>query len=168
MKNQKTKNFYIFVDGQKITVSEEVYRAFVRPIRAQQRKARRNQKCRVKGERLGLVRCKEDCSICPYAAKGDTNGAELSLEGLIESGYEVPSDINIEENFISQEEYFEKTGALREAIQTLNERQKFIIQEIYFKEKSKSAVAKQLGIQPSALSQALCRIMAKLKKFLQK
>ena len=167
MKNQKTKDFYIVVEGQKITVSEEVYRAFVRPIRAQQRKERRNQKCRVKGERLGLVRCKEDCSVCPYAAKGDANGAELSLEGLIESGYEAPSDINIEENLILQEEYSEKAAVLREGIQILNERQKFIVKEIYFKGKSKSTVAKQLGIQPSALSQALHRILDKLKKFLQ-
>ena len=167
MKNQKTKDFYIVVKGQKITVSEEVYRAFVRPIRAQQRKARRDRKCKVKGERLGLVRCKENCSVCPYATDGNTNGAELSLEGLIESGYEVPSDVNIEENFILQEEYSEKAAALRKGIQILNERQKFIVKEIYFKGKSKSAVAKQLGIHPSALSQALHRILDKLKKFLQ-
>ena len=45
------KEFYITIKGKKVEVSEEVYRAYVRPIRAEQRQKRRNWKCQVKGKK---------------------------------------------------------------------------------------------------------------------
>ena len=57
---------------------------------------------------------------------------------------------------------------IQDAMKQLNERQQYIIQAIYFEGKSKSAVAEELGMTKSALSQALSRIMQQLKNFLQK
>lgn len=67
METKEQKEFYVTVNGQKVEVSEEVYRAYVRPVRAQQRTEKRNRRCKVKGARLGLVRCKGNCSECEYA-----------------------------------------------------------------------------------------------------
>ena len=36
------KEFYIIIKGEKVTVSEEVYRAYVRPIRAEQRRTKKS------------------------------------------------------------------------------------------------------------------------------
>ena len=41
MKDREQKEFYMMIKGQKVIVSEEVYRAYVQPIRAEQQK--RNQ-----------------------------------------------------------------------------------------------------------------------------
>lgn len=37
METKEQKQFYIIVNGQRVEVTEEVYRAYVRPVRAQQR-----------------------------------------------------------------------------------------------------------------------------------
>ena len=54
MGTKEQKQYYVIVNGQKVEVTEEVYRAYVRPVRAQQRTEKRNKRCKVKGERFGL------------------------------------------------------------------------------------------------------------------
>ena len=63
--NEK-KEFYIIIKGEKVTVSEEVYRAYIRPLRAERLRKLRAWKCQVKGKKGNLVRCQEDCSKCSY------------------------------------------------------------------------------------------------------
>ena len=48
METKEQKQYYVTVGGQKVPVSEEVYRAYVRPVRAQQRTEKRNKRCKVK------------------------------------------------------------------------------------------------------------------------
>ena len=55
METKEQKKFYVTVNGQKVEVSEEVYRAYVRPMNASERKERREARCMVKGKRKGLV-----------------------------------------------------------------------------------------------------------------
>lgn len=168
METKEQKQFYIIVDGQKVEVSEEVYRAYVRPIRAQQRAERRNWKCKVKGQRLNLVRCKQDCSSCPYAIHGNkATGNTLSLDALAESGYDFASEANMEDSVIAVEEQEEKMAALYAAIENLDERQQHIVKEIYFAGKSQAQVAEELGITQATVSVNLRRILEKLKKFLK-
>lgn len=59
METKEQKQFYVVVNGQRVEVTEEVYRAYVRPVRAQQRAARRNWRCVLKAKKYGLVRCKK-------------------------------------------------------------------------------------------------------------
>lgn len=81
----KNKEFYVMIQGKKVIVSEEVYRAYVRPIRNEQRKERRDWKCRVMGEKGNLVRCNKKCSECKYAENGNkATGNILSLDKLLE------------------------------------------------------------------------------------
>lgn len=165
----ENKQFYIKVNGQKVEVTEEVYRAYVRPIGSSQRKARRESRCLVKGERYGLVRCKEDCGKCPYYSAGNKLlGGVLSLDSFADFGYDEPADIDIESEVSEREENSERITALYGAIELLTEQQKWVISELFFKGKTQQAVAAQLGISQQAVSNILNRALAALKKNLKK
>ena len=51
--NEK-KEFYIIIKGEKVIVSEEVYRAYIRPLRAERLRKLRAWKCQVKGKKGNL------------------------------------------------------------------------------------------------------------------
>ena len=166
METKEQKQFYVNVNGQKVEVSEEVYRAYVRPIRAQQRAEKRNKRCKVKGERFGLVRCKGNCSECEYAKSGKAFGSvEQSLDALTESGFELPSESDIEVDLLAEEERNEQMEKLRSAIASLSERQRFILQEVYFHNQTQEEVAMQLQISQQAVSMTLKKAITNLKKY---
>lgn len=165
----ENKQFCLTIKGQKVSVSEEVYRAYIRPINARKRAELRNNKCQVKGERFGLVRCKEDCSKCPYFTEGNKRrGIVLSLDGLVEDGHEEAAHTDLESDLIEYEEINEKIAALHKAIGHLTEQQKLVIKELFFNGKTQQAVAEQFGISQQAVSNILNRALAALKKNLEK
>ena len=169
METKEQKQFYVTVNGQKVEVSEEVYRAYVRPIRAQQRAKRRNWRCIVLAEKYGLVRCKEDCNQCPYALQGNVpTGNETSLDKLCEAGFDAPSSGDIEADLIESEERGEQSAKLHDAIKQLNKRQQYLIIEFYFNGKTHTEISRVLGIDRSSVSKAIARALATLKKILQK
>ena len=164
----ENRQFYIKVNGQNVPVSEEVYRAYVRPITSSQRTARRNSKCLVKGKRSGLVRCKNDCSKCPYYSAGNKLlGGILSLDVLRDDGKEEAATSDIERDLIEFEENNQRIAALYRAIEKLNERQQYIVREIYLYGKSQKEVCEVLGIDKTSMSKALSRALASLKKILK-
>lgn len=166
MEVKEQKQFYVVVNGQRVEVTEEMYRAYVRPVRAQQRTEKRNKRCKVKGERFGLVRCHGDCSKCEYAISGKAlGGAEQSLEALTESGFELPSESDIEADFLAVEERKEQTEKLCSAIGCLSERQRFILQEVFFHNQTQEEVAMQLQISQQAVSMTLKKAIKNLKKY---
>ena len=169
METKEQKQYYITVKGQKVPVSEEVYRAYVRPVRAQQRAMRRNWRCVLKADKYGLVRCKEDCSQCPYAQEGNVpTGNGTSLDLLCEAGFDAPSSVDIETEMIECEERMEQSARVQGAIGQLNERQQYIIREIYFNGRTQAEVSRALGIDKTSISKAVARALASLKKILKK
>lgn len=62
--------YYITIEGQEITVTEEVYRAYKRPTWAEHKRNDRERKCQVSDGKGGLKRCMEDCSICDRTKEG--------------------------------------------------------------------------------------------------
>lgn len=168
METKEQKKFYVTVNGQKVEVSEEVYRAYVRPVRAQQRTEKRNRRCKVKGARLGLVRCKGNCSECEYAKSGKTfGGVEQSLESLFEAGFEVASELDLEADLLAAEERNEQMEKLHSAIECLTERQQYLIREIYFNGRTQGEIAAAMGATKQAVSNAVRRALASLKKILK-
>lgn len=165
----ENKQFYLKVNGRKVEVSEAVYRAYVRPITAFQRRERRESRCLVKGERYGLVRCKGDCDKCPYYSAGNKlQGGVLSLDALFEAGHDEAADADIEVELSDREEKENKAAALHRAIAQLNERQRQMVKMIYFEGKTQEEVAEYYGIGKQAVSNAMQRIYAALKRHLQK
>ena len=168
METKEQKKFYVTVNGQRVEVSEEVYRAYVRPVRARQRAEKRNKRCKVKGERLGLVRCKANCEECPYAVNGRAmSGMEQSLESLFEAGFEVASELDLEADLLAAEERKEQVKKLHSAIACLTERQQYLIREIYFNGRTQGEIAAAMGATKQAVSNAVRRVLASLKKILK-
>ena len=165
----ENKQFYIRVNGQEVEVTEEVYRAYVRPVSALRRRERRESRCLVKGRRYGLVRCKADCGKCPYYSAGNKlRGGVLSLDALREAGYDGASEEDTERDLSEREKNSGKTAALHKAIGRLTERQKEMVRMVYFEGKTQEEVAAYYGVSKQAVSNAMQRIYAALRRNLEK
>lgn len=168
MEEKEAKQFYLFVKGEKVWVTEEVYRAYVRPISAAKKAKQRNLKCLVKSKTGRLIRCNENCKNCEYYEEGNIlPGGIISLDGLMNCGYEGDADIDMEDEIISTEQIGEMSNALHAAFEKLNERQRYIIGEIYFNKRSQVELAGELGIDKTSMSKAVSRALKSMKKFFE-
>ena len=167
--NEK-KEFYLIIKGEKVMVSEEVYRAYIRPLRAERLRKLRAWKCKVKGKKGNLVRCQEDCRKCPYALAGkNATGNTLSLDEFKEDGVEIlDRNVDLETLYIENEERTSNQERLYKAISQLTPRQQEMVRMIYFEGKTQEEVRAYYGIAKSSMSEAMQRIFDSLKKFLEK
>ena len=169
METKEQRAYYIPMKKEKVPVKEKVYRAYVRPVRARQRAEQREKKCYVQGKRWKRVRCKEDCSKCPFAEKKEeVAGAPLSLDLFAEQGTEINAFIDMEADLIEEEEREEQAKRLQAAIVCLTERQQYLIREIYFNGKTQKEIAEEMGISKQSVSDAVHRALTSLKKILEK
>lgn len=136
---QENKTYYLYVKGQKVEVSEEIYRAYVQPERKQRKRD---------------YRAKEKISV-------------TSIEVLSEKGFELEDGTqDFESALIENEEHAEELSKLHAAIEQLSERDRRIVQLYYFEGKTQQEIAAILGIAKSTMSELLPRILLRLKKFL--
>ena len=161
----KNKTFYLTIRGQEVEVSEEVYRAYIQPVRAERRRKQRAFRCKIKGKKGNLVRCQKDCRECPYALSGhNALGNSLSLDRMKDEGVDIEDRrLDVEQNYIDEEEKRE----LYAAISKLTPRQKELVEMIYFEEKSQEEVADMLGISQCTISLTLKKAAETLKKLLE-
>ena len=86
-----------------------------------------------------------------------------------ESGFEPADDSPTpEEQFIESERQAEIKKQVHKALRQLNPRQQAMVQKVFFEDKSQDEVAEYLGISKQAVSNAMQRIYAALKKILEK
>ncbi len=165
MENEN-KRFYLKVRGQEVEVSEEVYRAYIQPVRKERRRKQRAFRCKVKGKKGNLVRCQKDCRECPYALAGhNALGNNLSLDRMNDEGVDMEDRrLDVEQNYIAEEDKKE----LYAAIAQLTPRQKELVQLIYFEGKTQEQVAEILGVAQATISVTLERAIANLKKIIRK
>lgn len=136
---QENKTYYLYVKGQKVEVSEEIYRAYVQPERKQ---------------RMRDYRAKEKISV-------------TSIEALAEKGFELEDGTqDFESTLIENEEHAEEISKLYEAIEHLSERDRRVVQLYYFEGKTQQEIADILGIAKSTMSELLPRVLLRLKNFL--
>ena len=67
-------------------------------------------RCMVPGQRKAFIRCKDTnkCSECPYGRTPETKQASLvSLDGLVEDGYEPETADSVEQQAVARMEYAE-------------------------------------------------------------
>lgn len=169
MENEN-KRFHLKIRGQEVEVSEEVYRAYTRPIRAEQRRKRREWKCQKLSETGGYyVRCKERCENCPYYLAGNSAlGNVTSLDRLVDCEVEIEDkQSDLEANYIEQETTKEEYADLHAAIAMLTPRQQEMVRLIYFEERTQEEVAQILGIDSSSVRHAMMRIKNTLRKKLE-
>ena len=136
---QENKTYYLYVKGQRVEVSEQIYRAYVQPERKQ---------------RMREYRAKEKISV-------------TSIEALSEKGFE-PEDgtQDFESALIEVEEQAEELAKLNAAIEQLSERDRRVVQLYYFESKTQQEIANILGIAKSTMSELLPRTLLRLKNFL--
>ncbi len=164
----KGKRFVLKIRGQEVEVSEEVYRAYVRPIRAEQRQKRRQWKCQKLSETGGhYVRCKERCENCPYYLAGNSAlGNVTSLDKLVDCEVEIEDrESDLEANYIERETQEEEYANLHAAIATLTRKEQRLINLIYFEGKTIDEVGAILGVSHQAISKAKKKIIEKIRKF---
>ena len=163
----KNNEYYLFINGEKVIVTEEVYRAYIRPVRAEQRARRREKKCCVLGEKGNLVRCTRDCETCEYAAAGKKpSGSFLSLDGLMDAGFDAADpNTDIERELVEREEKQEIKVKVQAAIAQLTPRQQEMVRLYYYEEKTEKEIADILGIKQPTVSEAIKGALERMKKY---
>jgi len=166
--NEEGKKYFLTVKGEKVEVSEEVYRAYIRPMRREQRQKREEWKCRLLSKNgKHFVRCDKRCSECAYyLSGGNAKGNTLSLDSFADDGVEiVDENMDIEQNYIERETRKEEYEVLHKAIAELTPRQQEIVRMLYFEGKTQEEVAKRFSVTQQAVFNAITKILRRLKKF---
>lgn len=168
---EEGKKRSLTIGNETIEVSEEVYRAYMRPIKAENQRKRRQWKCRVLSENGGhYYRCNNRCEACAYYLAGNNAlGNHLSLDKMVEDGVFIEDkSLELENNFIEKETNKEEYKKLYEAIKKLTEKEKSLLKLLFYKHKSTVEVSVILGVSQQAISKAKMKIIKKLKLFLKK
>lgn len=148
-------DFYIVVNGEKVYVTEEVYRAYVRPVRNEQRNEKRWSRCMIGGKR-----CLEDCSKCSHFKTGKF----LSLDALMEEdGMDFQDENSITEDLIMQKLLI---NALYKAVGRLPEKERTAV-ILYSRKATESQIGKKIGMSQQGAGKLLKRVWKKLEKELK-
>lgn len=133
---QVNKTFYLFVKGQRVEVSDEIYHAYVKPEDYQRKREER---------------AKEKVNIA-------------SIEQLSEKVFEIEdTSQDFVTDLIETEARSEEVEKLHAAIEQLSERDKQVVQLYYFEGKTQKEIATIFGISQQALQKLLMRILVRLK-----
>ena len=151
MENQQ---HYIEIDGQQISVTEEVYRAYKRPVWAEHKRKEREKRCRDdKGNR-----CTAECSRCDK----QRTGSILSLDRFIDDGYEIADTVELNELVADKLIYEDLYAALKE-LDTDNRR----IMELFSIGKSEREIAADIGLSQKAINKRKTKLFSQLRKRLK-
>nr|WP_317359408.1 hypothetical protein [uncultured Tyzzerella sp.] len=140
---------YIFFNGKKIKVNKKVKKAYYK-YKYKERYFMKN----LKQGNILIDTENEEIKIL--------KSRECYIENLKEFNFEVSDDFNLEEFVILKIE-IEK---LRKALKLLKDNDLYIIENIYFLNKSKRTVANDLGISHTTLLEKEKRILKQLNKIL--
>ena len=96
MSTNEKNGFTIEVEKRKVSVTEEVYRAYKGPLWKEHKRQERERRCF-----LGTHRCMANCEECPkYHAWMDTYGDPYSIEKMDADGLEIQDDYSLEDEVI--------------------------------------------------------------------
>ena len=144
----KRKEFYLYIEGKRVRVSEEVYREYYKGERKERYFMRD-----LKTERVTIDSRTGEITIIP--------GREDSYERLIESRSQFASYANMEEQTV-------QSLLLEQALGNLTDKERNLIEEIYFLEKTERQVSEALHIAKSTLRRKHREASNKLREFLEK
>ena len=98
-----------------VLVTEDIYRAYMRPVWAEQKRCEREKRCRGKKG----VRCQSNCATCKFL----NEGGRLSLDQMTENG-KLPAGYSSLEEEVTEKELYQ---ALYAAISTLDVQDQLIV-----------------------------------------
>ena len=148
---------YIYVDGQAVPVTEEVYQAYYRPIWRTHDFAKRHGQCAINDWR----KCQGDCGLCKYRTNGDSGSVdylydeyELEVEDFGSDPADIIGDALILEELLQALEEIDPDGRR--------------IAELLMDGQTDRSIAALLGQAKSTFSERKLRIRRELKNCLQK
>ena len=144
-KNHKERaSYYLFIDGQAVPVSEQVYRVYQHYERKEE----------YFSYDLKTEKFQKDTAIF-------LPSREDSYERLLEKDKQfAASGQPVEEQAVS-------SVWLEELLQHLSSDERIILHKLYFEDKSERIVSMELGISKTALHQRKVKLLQKLKNFLE-
>lgn len=151
---QPTTQRYIEIDGQQIPVTEEVYRAYKRPLWAEHKRKEREKRCVISDGKGGTKRCAGDCSNCDKPRTGSV----LSLDKFTEDGFEVADPVDIAE-LVADKLLFEELYTALEELDPDNRR----IMELFSIGKSEREIASDIGLSQKAINKRKKKLFAQLR-----
>lgn len=134
----ENKKYSIVIKRQRVEVSEAVYRAYHK-----EREAERYQSKLIRQNELSLERFLED---------------GVNIDYLI---------VRVQPDIVDRLIHQEQLEALWIALQSLPEDERFLIDELFFNDKSESQLAKSIGINQSTVSRRLSKVLSKLKNLIE-
>ena len=141
---EERANHYLYIDGQAVPVSEQVYRAYQHYERKEEYFS-----YDLKTEKFQ----KETATFLP--------NREDSYERLLEKARQfAASGMSVEEQAVS-------SVWLEELLQCLSADERVILHKLYFEDKSERNVSIELGISKTALHHRKVKLLQKLKNFLE-
>ena len=132
------KEFYLYVNGQKVKVSEEIYKVYWRE--------REHEK---------------------YLEQVDRKNHLLFFSSLNHDGHYVDNIVDESVDVAKIVETQMMIESLRYAISKLNDEERDIIERLYFNDETLRSVAKLKSITHPALMKRRNKILEKLKKFIE-
>ena len=154
------KEYFVIVDGEKVTVTEEVYRAYMQPVWREERNTRNRWRCR---DARG-VRCKGACLRCEIARIGNgATGNDLSLERMVEDeDPEFATVPDVADVVIMREQI----SNIMDAVSRMSKTDQKII-SMLIDGFNQYECAAELGIAQPTVNNHISRIRKKLKVFLK-
>ena len=142
----KNKKYTVTCEGKEIEVSEEVYRLYITEPENEARNYRRRKKGVIKVDNEAET---VDCITCP----------EDSIERLMELGHEF-------EDTSFSIDALDTAVMLDSALDELSSEDRYIIEALFFSDRTEQRVADELGIAQKNVHKKKVRILAKLAKIL--
>ena len=153
------KQRYLYINGERIKVTEEVYKEYMKPVWRENKKAIRGWRCRLSNGR----RCHDNCDECEFARLGEGPfGTVGSLDFLEE--VEDPAllmDYDLSEHIIKINE----KELIMTEISKMDETSQRII-GMLAEGYTHQEIADAYGVTRSDISHRISVIRKKLKKFL--
>ncbi|MGI6181782.1 MAG: RNA polymerase sigma factor [Agathobaculum sp.] len=90
---------------------------------------------------------------------------ELSLEALADNGFEVPDETSLVDEIVEDKLLLDM---LFEALSELTDDERFLIDALFYQEKSERMVAKEIDVSQNTVNYHKNRLLDKLRKLIEK
>jgi len=145
------KQWYIEIDGEQIPVTEDVYRAYKRPLWAEHKRKERAKRCR---DENGF-RCTRDCKTCPKLR----DGGDLSLDKFSDDGFDIADSIDMAE-LVADKLLLEQLVA---ALDDLEPDERSLIDALFYHDRTEWNYAAEVGISHQAIGKRKKKVLEKLR-----
>lgn len=146
------KNLYLYIDGKPVKVTEDVYREFMH----YERKERYFMED-LKAERMVIDQETQLVKVIP--------SREDSYERLLEKDQQFETTDELAEDTAMKRILLEK---LETALHTLDDQELELIQELFYLEKTERDIAALLQISQNTVNYRKNKVLAKLRKLIEK